>query len=142
MTFDGRIILATTEGYILAISRDFKDVQSVRLPKAEKEISNLPKGVWWVRNGFCIDEEGGIYVASNSHLHKVIWNGQRLSTDEKDGTWNEPYSNSLGRGTGATPTLVGFGHDPDKLVVLTDGDTLMNIVAYWRNDIPTGLETA
>jgi hypothetical protein len=65
-----------------------------------------------------------------------VWDGKKLSTDEKDGAWNEPYSNSLGRGTGSTPTLVGFGNEPDKLVVLTDGDVLMNVTAYWRDEIP------
>jgi hypothetical protein len=138
MTYDGRIILATTDGYVISLSRDLKSHTSVRLPGAEAEIPKLPKGVLWVRNGFCVDEKGGIYVASNSHLHKVVWDGKKLSTDEKDGAWNEPYSNSLGRGTGSTPTLVGFGSEPDKLVVLTDGDALMNVTAYWRDRLPDG----
>jgi hypothetical protein len=138
MTFDGRIILATTAGYVVSLARDFSDVTSVRLPHAEDEMPTLPEGVMWIRNGFAIDEQGGIYVASNQHLHKVIWTGAALSIDPQDGAWSEPYSNSLGRGTGSTPTLVGFGDDPDKLVVLTDGDVLMNVVAYWRDDIPTG----
>jgi hypothetical protein len=137
MTHDGRIILATTDGFVLALSRDFSDVKSVRLPHATEEIPNLPKGVLWVRNGFAVDEKGGIYVASNKHLHKVIWNGSALSVDPKDGAWSERFSNSLGRGTGSTPSLVGFGGEPDKLVVLTDGDVLMNVVAYWRDEIPS-----
>lgn len=137
MTFDGRIILATTDGHVLALSRDFSDVQSVRLPFAEDEIPTLPEGVTWIRNGFAVDEHGGIYIASQSHLHKVIWTGSTLSIDEADGAWHEPFSNSLGRGTGSTPSLVGFGDEPDKLVVITDGDVLMNVTAYWRDDIPS-----
>ncbi|MFV8051600.1 hypothetical protein [Mycobacterium sp. 48b] len=137
MTYDGRIVLATTDGYVLALSRDFTDVQSVRLPFAQSEIPDLPEGVSWIRNGFCIDEHGGIYVASLNHLHKVIWTGSTLSIDQAAGAWHEPYSNSLGRGTGATPSLVGFGDEPDKLVVLTDGDVLMNVTAYWRDEIPS-----
>jgi hypothetical protein len=85
ITFDGRIVLATTDGYVLALSRDFSDVQTVRLPFAEDEIPGLPEGVMWIRNGFCIDEHGGIYVASLSHLHKVIWTGSALSIAEADG---------------------------------------------------------
>jgi hypothetical protein len=138
MTFDGRIILATTDGFLVALSRDFSDMKSVRLRHAAEEIPNLPRGVGWVRNGFATDENGGIYVASNQHLHKVVWTGSTLSVDPNDGAWSEPYSNSLGRGSGATPTLVGFGSEPDKLVVLTDGDVVMNVVAYWRNEIPLG----
>ncbi len=137
MTFDGRIVLATADGYVVALSRDFSDVQTIRLPGAEDEIPKQPKGVAWIRNSFAVDENGGIYIASQRHLHKVVWNGSRLSTSEQDGAWNEPFRNSLGRGTGSTPTLVGFGNDPDKLVVITDGDKLMNVTAYWRDEIPS-----
>src|SRR6202008_239638 len=38
---------------------------------------------------------------------------------------------------GSTPTLMGFGSDPDKLVVITDGAKRMNVVAFWRNEIPS-----
>ncbi|MGB6663183.1 MAG: hypothetical protein WBE48_01590 [Xanthobacteraceae bacterium] len=137
MTFDGHIVLATSDGYVVALSRDFSDVQTIRLPGAEAEIPRQPKGVAWLRNSFAVDEKGGIYIASQQHLHKVVWTGSRLSTSEQDGAWNEPYRNSLGRGSGSTPTLVGFGNDPDKLVVITDGDELMNVTAYWRDDIPS-----
>ena len=39
-------------------------------------------------------------------------------------------------GTGSTPTLMGFGADADKLVVITDGAKRMNLVAFWRDQIP------
>ncbi|NBW90422.1 MAG: hypothetical protein EBR51_11065, partial [Gammaproteobacteria bacterium] len=39
-------------------------------------------------------------------------------------------------GTGATPTLTGFGPHEDKLVVLTDGRRKMRLVAFWRDRIP------
>jgi hypothetical protein len=136
MTYDGRIILATTDGFMVSLSRDFSNVRSVQLPHAIEEIPALPKGVEWIRNGFSVDDKGGIYVASNQHLHKVIWTGSALSIDPKDGAWSERFQNLLGRGTGSTPSLVGFGNEPDKLVVMTDGDELMNAVAYWRDDIP------
>lgn len=42
----------------------------------------------------------------------------------------------LGYGTGATPTLMGFGNDEDKLVVITDGAKRMKLVAFWRDAIP------
>ncbi|MFC4343308.1 hypothetical protein [Cupriavidus numazuensis] len=138
MTFDGRIILATSDGYVVSLSRDLKDAQSIRLPGADKEVPAQPKGVGWIRNSFAIDEHGGIYIASQHELHKVVWTGARLSVDQKDGAWQAAYRNSGGRGSGSTPTLVGFGNDPDKLVVITDGDTLMNVTAFWRDDIPAG----
>ena len=33
---------------------------------------------------------------------------------------------------------MGFGNDPDKLVVITDGAKQMKLVAFWRNSIPPG----
>lgn len=42
----------------------------------------------------------------------------------------------LGYGTGSTPTLMGFGNDEDKLVVITDGAKRMKLVAFWRDAIP------
>jgi hypothetical protein len=33
---------------------------------------------------------------------------------------------------------MGFGNDEDKLVVITDGAKRMNLVAFWRNEIPDG----
>jgi hypothetical protein len=137
-TFDGHIVLGTEDGYVLTLKRDLSDFTSIRLPHAADEVPHQPHGVAWIRNGFAVDEHGGIYVASQHHLHKIVWDGTNLSTDTADGAWSEPYSNSLGRGSGSTPTLVGFGDEPDKLVVLTDGDVLMNVTAYWRDDIPSG----
>ncbi|MEP4148406.1 MAG: hypothetical protein ABJL54_14405 [Halioglobus sp.] len=112
----------------------------------------------WVRNGPAIDEDGNIFVPTLQHMHKIIWDGQSLSRDEADGAWLAPYSNegdisvtlvdvidpdtgspyrfeNLNSGTGSTASLMGFG-DEDKFVVITDGDEVMNMVLFWREDIP------
>jgi hypothetical protein len=65
----------------------------------------------------------------------VVWNGEQLSTDEASGAWSVPYLNDWGHGTGATPSLMGFGEE-DQFVVITDGQPQMNMVLFWRNDIP------
>jgi hypothetical protein len=78
---------------------------------------------------------------------KVAWNGARLSIDEKDGGWESGYewtpdekalaAGAISRGSGTTPTLMGFGDDPDKMVVIADAaETGTNLVAFWRNEIP------
>jgi len=139
MTYDGWLIVATEHGYIAAVRPDFSEVHSVRMRHSEGAEGKAtgPAGKGWVRNGFAIDEDGGIYIASQEHMHKVVWTGDRLSTDEADGAWTASYLNGWGQGTGATPSLMGFGEE-DPFVVITDGENLMNVVLFWRNDIPEG----
>jgi hypothetical protein len=76
-----------------------------------------------------------------------VWTGERLSRDPADGAWSEPYRQAqapLGgiragsRGSGSTPSLMGFGPGEDALVVITDGADVMNLVAFWRDAIPPG----
>jgi len=138
MTYDGWLVAATEHGYLVAIRRDFSDYRLIRIHHAEGAIhkSTGRAGYGWIRNGFAIDREGGIYIASQEHMHKVVWTGDRLSVDEKDGAWSEPYLNGWGHGTGATPSLMGFGEE-DQFVVITDGQPQMNMVLFWRNAIPT-----
>lgn len=80
-------------------------------------------------------------------MHKLIWTGTSISDQPGDGAWDCEYDNSginqppiikVGDGTGSTPTLMGFGDDPDKLVVITDGADQMKLVAFWRSEIPGG----
>jgi hypothetical protein len=92
-----------------------------------------------VRNSLAVDEGGGIYVPSLDEMHKVVWDGTSLSTDPADGAWSEPYANGTGIGSGATPSLMGFG-DEDRFVVITDGEELMNVVLFWRDEVPKGWE--
>ena len=136
MTFDGWIVVATEHGYVVLVSRDLKQSHVIRLKHAEGARHESSRtGYGWVRNSFAVDEAGGIYIASRDHLHKIVWTGKRLSLDEADGAWTEPYSNTTGEGTGSTPALMGFG-DEDRFVVITDGDVLMNVTLFWRDGIP------
>jgi hypothetical protein len=97
-----------------------------------------------------IDENNGIYVATGSKypkgdgmMRKLVWTGIEISDKETDGAWISPYNGGdwppaikAGTGAGSTPTLMGFGEDEDKLVLITDGQNRMNLVAFWRNGIP------
>jgi len=141
MTYDGWLIVATEHGYMAAISRDFKQHHLIRLNHSEgsQQKATGPTGYGWIRNAYAIDAQGGIYIASQQHMHKVIWTGSKLSTDESDGAWTAEYLNPWGHGTGATPSLMGFGEE-DRFVVITDGQDQMNVVLFWRDDIPTDWE--
>jgi hypothetical protein len=137
MTYDGWLIVATEHGYMAAISRDFSEHHLIRIKHSEgaQDKATGPTGYGWIRNGYAIDEHGGIYIASQQHMHKVAWTGSKLSTDEADGAWTAPYLNDWGHGTGATPSLMGFGEE-DQFVVLTDGQPQMNVVLFWRDGVP------
>ena len=141
MTYDGWLIAATEHGYIVAVNRDLTRHYFVRIKHSDgaEDKATKPTGYGWIRNAFAIDEDGGIYIASQQHMHKIVWTGNGLSTDEADGAWTAEYLNGWGHGTGATPSLMGFGEE-DKFVVITDGEPQMNVVLFWRDGIPEGWE--
>ena len=141
MTYDGWLIAATEHGYMAAVSRDFTEHHLIRIKHSEgaEDKATGPTGYGWIRNAYAIDVDGGIYIASQEHMHKVIWNGTKLSTSESDGAWTAPYLNDWGHGTGATPSLMGFAEE-DQFVVITDGQPQMNVVLFWRNAIPQDWE--
>ena len=132
MTYDGRLVVATTKG-VSVLNRDLTEAPSQVFFAADETVSN----------SVAVDEKGGIYVASDQLMRKLVWTGAKLSDDSADGAWAAPYdtgqqppSVKFGGGTGSTPTLMGFGDDADKLVVITDGSDRMKLVAFWRDEIP------
>lgn len=145
MTYDGFLVVAGKQS-ISIVTRDLSQVVDTYVLPDDQTLSN----------SICVDEGGGIYVASNSQteggpglMQKVVWTGARLSTEASEGAWQAPYdggpyapSIKMGFGTGSTPTLMGFGDDHDKLVVITDGAKRMKIVAFWRDDIPADVTPA
>ncbi|WP_062262723.1 hypothetical protein [Endozoicomonas arenosclerae] len=136
ISYDGYITAVTDDGWMVAMSRDFKEQYQIKLEGAPQESYNKEDPLsGWVRNSFAMDPNGMTYVVSRDFLHGVKWTGKGWSQDAKDGAWIAPYSNTKGFGSGSTPSLMGFGQD-DKLVVITDGDELMNLTLFWREAIP------
>ncbi|MGL5980709.1 MAG: hypothetical protein ACRCZY_07540 [Phocaeicola sp.] len=141
MTYDGNIVIGSVNG-VAVIDRELKGPGTF-YPFSPDELCT---------NSLAVDEKSGIYVATGSihagkdgYMRKLVWTGSQLSDKECDGAWKSPYSGGdwppaikAGTGTGATPTLMGFGEDVDKLVLITDGMNRMNLVAFWRDEIPEG----
>ena len=139
MTYDGRIVIGCYNA-IAVIDREFKE---------KPVVYNLEEGQL-ITNSLTIDSKNGIYVVSgslapkgNGVLRKLVWNGTSISDKEDDGAWKSDYPGGdwppaikAGTGSGATPTLMGFNDREDKLVVITDGTNRMNIIAFWRDEIP------
>lgn len=139
MTYDGYIVIGAVNG-IAVIDRQLKGPGKFYAFQ-DTELCT---------NSMAVDENNGIYVATGSKtpkgdgmMRKLVWTGSEISDKEKDGAWISPYNGGdwppaikAGTGAGSTPTLMGFGKDEDKLVLITDGQNRMNLVAFWRNEIP------
>lgn len=136
MTYDGKLIAMGNKS-LSVIDRNLEGEPTTIHFGDDERISN----------SLAVDERNGIYLASDKIMRKVVWTGSKLSQDEADGAWSAPYDHGrqpptvkIGTGTGSTPTLIGFGSDPDKLVVITDGVDRMKLVAFWRDEVPAGFE--
>jgi hypothetical protein len=135
MSYDGNVMVAA-HGALFLLDRDLNLKGMLPLPGEN------------VENSICADEQG-IYVVTSKRMMKVVWTGTKLSSDEADGGWQSEYNTmsaetakaagalTVSGGSGTTPTLMGFGNDPDKLVVISDGDPGgAQVVAFWRDKIP------
>ncbi|MCC6479868.1 MAG: hypothetical protein IT552_11740 [Sphingomonadaceae bacterium] len=137
MTYDGNLVMVTMGGVVAVVDREFKNDPIIHRLADEEQVTN----------SIAIDKDGGIYVLSNKKMHKMVWDGSQLYTDS-NGAWSCEYDSfegklggvSLGNGSGSTPSLMGFGDEEDKLIVITDGSLVMNMVAFWRDEIPEGFE--
>jgi hypothetical protein len=137
MTHDGMLVVATQDGVVIALSPDFQNHYFLRIPGSvenAKHANDLFNS--YIRNGFTVDDQGGIYVVTRDNLHRIQWTGSKLSLDEKDGAWTSPYPNEVETGSGTTPALMGWGDDEDHLVIITDGAKSNNAMVFWRDEIP------
>jgi hypothetical protein len=139
MTYDGHVIIGALNG-VAVIDSALKSGQFVGFGD-ENQVAT---------NSLAVDAAGGVYVATGSKeprrpgvMRKLVWTGERLSDDPADGAWTAEYDGGdwppaikAGTGTGSTPTLMGFGENQDRLVLITDGSNRMKLVAFWRDDIP------
>ena len=138
MTFNGFLVINTVGGKIATLDRRSLHLIDVYgTPETEEVFSN----------SFATSREakgGAVYVASNRKMYRLVVDARgRIRSDAGAGAWSARYDagerlpvGKIADGTGATPTLMGFGRGEDELVVLTDGRRKMRLVAFWRNAIP------
>ena len=122
LTYDGFLVWVSDRSLVGVMDRDAGTSHLLRLSENEE-----------VSNSIALDEEGGIYVVTDSQMYRVQWGNNELTLDWKTPypTTTEPMAGRLGLGSGTTPTLMGWGSH-DKLVVIADGQEKMHIVAFWR----------
>ena len=131
LTYDGWVAFATAGGTVGVVARDFSDYRLLQLGP-DDEISN----------SIAVDEQGGIYVVTSRKMYRVQWTGTKLTLDPAAGAWTadyetggDPAAGRLGQGSGSTPTVMGTG-EMDKFIVITDGQKLMHLVLFWKDEIP------
>ncbi|MFN3712990.1 MAG: hypothetical protein ACK4SX_04955 [Alcanivoracaceae bacterium] len=141
LLWDGRIALATKLGTVIVLNRDFSQHWSIKLGDKQD-----PAGEE-VSNSIAADEKNGIYVVTEKAMYRVQWTGFALSLAEHEGGWRAEYEagegqapGRLGKGSGATPSLMGGPADKDRFVVITDGQDLAHLVLFWRDEIPNHWE--
>jgi hypothetical protein len=130
VTQDGWIAFNTTGGTFGVVKSDFTQVYSLNLPLVPGEIS--------YHNNFPVDVDNSMYVVTTKKMVKLKWNNPNLTVD-----WIAPYdfvgngpTATTAKGSGTTPTLIGFGNN-DRLVVVCDGHSPNNMVAFWRDNTPS-----
>jgi len=140
MSYNGYVVVNTLGGKVVTLNRDTLEVIDVFSVPGRDEL---------FMNSFATGPEAGggaVYVASNTTMYRLVVDAAgKIRSDAASGAWAAPYDRGvtmpapkLGDGTGSTPTLMGFGADDDKLVVITDGARKMRLVAFWRDGIPAG----
>lgn len=134
MTYDGHVVFSMVGGSVVVIDREFI---------TQPQVVSMPGELF--TNSLSVDPDGGIYAVGDRRMHKLVWRNGRLSNRARDGAWSAAYEltetplpgvRGGGTGSGTTATLMGFGPGEDRLVVIADGQPKMNIVAFWRDEIP------
>ena len=144
MTYDGWNVAVSDTGMMLAFSNDFKKYTTLDLAAYADNPEEIDRS--FMRNGIVIDDQNGVYVNAADFLVRVQWTGSELSLDPKLGAWMVKYSAgdaesaaapSGAKGSGTTPSLMGWGEDEDHLVVIADADDSdPKMMVLWRDKIP------
>ena len=145
LTFDGNLAFATELGNLFVMSPDV-DPDAVEAtavsanpgcPTTDAEELEI------VSNSLAADESGGIYLLTSVAMYRFDWDGDNLTQAwraEYEVDADVPSPIRLGPGSGSTPSLMGTEADDDRFVVITDGQALMRLVLFWRDEIPTDWE--
>lgn len=144
LTYNDQVAFVSEQGVISVIPRDPAQMfnaklRSVSLNGADCADGGIPdEDLETVSNSLAADEEGGIYLVTSEKMYRFDFDGTTLSQ-----TWVADYEEGdgmsairLGKGSGSTPSLMGTRNDDDRFVVITDGQDLMHLVLFWRDDIP------
>lgn len=148
MLYDGRAAVSTAQGMILVLPRGFsaERIETIDAPQLLHSINGSACGdasiadeaLERISNNLASDETGAIYVTTDRAQYRFDASESQLKL-----RWRAVYQTGNGgggarldSGSGSSPTLMGTSHDRDRFVVITDGAPLMNLVLFWRDEIP------
>jgi hypothetical protein len=146
LTYDGPLAFATELGNLFVIPADVDpdDLGEVPVVSTNENCATADAAdLEIVSNSIAVDEAGGIYLLTSAAMYRFNWDGSTLSM-----VWRAAYDSAedvpspirLGPGSGSTPSLMGTKADDDHFVVITDGRALMNLVLFWRDEVPDDWE--
>lgn len=146
LTYDGHLAFATELGNLFVIPSDADPDNLGDLPvvSSNENCATADEAdLEIVSNSVAVDENGGIYMLTSVAMYRFDWDGSALSL-----AWRSEYQTAeeapspirLGPGSGSTPSLMGTAADDDRFVVITDGLGLMNLVLFWRDEVPADWE--
>jgi hypothetical protein len=143
MLWDGRVAFASELGVVGVIPRQPErmtaaNVHTISINGNACHDGTPREQLEQVSNSIAGDEDGGVYVVTSKAQYKFRWDGNTFGQ-----AWRAQYETSgvvggarLGAGSGSTPTVMGTDRRDDKFVVITDGQPLMHLVLFWRDEIP------
>jgi hypothetical protein len=146
LTYDEQLVFVTELGNLFVISPDADpdDLGEIPMISANEDCAAAdPDDLEIVSNSVAADEDGGLYVLTSAAMYRFDWDGSALShawRAEYEVAEDVPSPIRLGPGSGSTPSLMGTEVDDDRFVVITDGEALMNLVLFWRDEIPDDWE--
>ena len=142
MTYDGYIAFATERGVVGTVPRKPPQMtdENLRAIAINKNCDAPEDQLETVSNNIAADEKGGIYVVTSTRMRRFDHDACKNRLTDR---WHSRYDAGsevseirLGAGSGSTPSLMGAGRGEDKFVVITDGQDLMHLNLFWRNDPP------
>lgn len=143
MLYDGRVAFASALGVVGTVPREPERMTAQNLVTASingdrcATASADDRSLDQVTNSIAADETGGIFVVTSLAMYRYDWDGARITK-----AWSAPYAGGaesairIGEGSGSTPTLMGTGPRQDRFVVITDGQKLVHLDLFWRDEIP------
>ncbi len=146
LTYDGQLAFATEFGNLFVISpnADPDNLGEVPVVSTNENCAAADEAdLEIVSNSVAVDENGGIYVLTSAAMYRFNWDGSELTRAwraEYESATEVPSPIRLGPGSGSTPSLMGTDVDDDRFVVITDGQALMNLVLFWRDEVPADWE--